>query len=112
MGVFIGLNIALLLIGGLILLGLAATVETEQTLPERLTRVMADPSSPLGDLFFQCLTPLPLLINFLVMIYFGLTRSQIALGMIATFGVLCALAIVFGGCFLTYICFNPSAIGY
>ena len=108
-GIFIGLNIALLLVGLLIYLGLIAAEETIRTLLERLDAVLLDTvfrtTLVLMGSVIQCLTALPLLINLGVMIIFTLTRPWIALGMVAVLGALFLLAFIFG-CVLSMIYFS------
>ena len=72
--------------------------------------VMSSPdgsSTPLSNVYpilSLILGTLPLLINIGLIIYFALTRSQIALGMLAGFGIALLLTIILGVIF-TVACF-------
>jgi len=93
-GLFIGLNVVLT--GVIILLSyLASKVTTD------LNVDILDTVTALIGIVLYCL---PLLLNLGVMIYFGLTRYWIALGMLGTFAAL-LLLVVIAGVVLTIWCF-------
>ncbi len=93
-GLFIGLNVVLT--GVIILLSyLASKVTTD------LNVDILDTVTALIGIVLYCL---PLLLNLGVMIYFGLTRYWIALGMLGTFAALLLLTVI-AGVVLTIWCF-------
>src|SRR5262245_37394651 len=90
-GLLFGLNLVLFLFGWAALLLLGSSSVT-----------FPGSDSPLGDLYtsLACvLQLLPWLINFGLIIYFALTRSQIALGMVAGFGAALVIVICLGAIF-------------
>jgi len=69
--------------------------------------------TPASDIYtaLSCiLNLLPWVINFGLIIYFALTRSQIALGMVAGFGAALAIVICLGAIFMAY-CFYALGQG-
>jgi len=67
-------------------------------------------SSPLFTILSWGLTLLPWVINIALVIYFALTRSQIALGMVAGFGIALAIVICLGVIFTVW-CFAMLSAG-
>jgi hypothetical protein len=57
-------------------------------------------TSPMFSLLLWVITLLPWIVNIGFVIYFALTRSQIALGMVAGFGIALAIAICLGVIFM------------
>lgn len=68
-------------------------------------------SSPLFTIAGWIFALLPWAINIGLIIYFALTRSQIALGMVAGFGTALAIVICLGAIFMAY-CFYALGQGY
>jgi hypothetical protein len=93
-GLWFGLNIVMLLCGW----GAMAALSS-------LTSTMAnDTMWTVISTFTSILGFVPFIINIGVMIYFARTRSQIALGMLAGFGISLLLVVCLGVIFMTY-CF-------
>lgn len=86
-GVFLGLNVLLYL------LAILASFLTQTTTNDVKTIV-----------FLGCWYILPFLANIGVIIYFALTRSWIAMGMLGTFGGLILLSLVLS-CIASVVCF-------
>lgn len=93
-GVFLGLNFLLYVIGILVSMLLSASVPSEGR-------------DFISLITISFLNLLPFLINIGVLIYFALTRTWIALGMIATFGGLILLTVILG-IIATIICFTSG----
>jgi hypothetical protein len=94
------LNVVLCLLqlgAGALVAGLASTIEQGGGASETLISA-----------FSLVTSLLPWVINIGLMIYFALTRSQIALGMLAAFGAALVLVIV-AGVLLTTACFILAA---
>ncbi len=68
------------------------------------------PSSPLFSILSWALLLMPWVINIALVIYFALTRSQIALGMVAGFGIALAIVICLGVIFTVW-CFVALGSG-
>lgn len=68
------------------------------------------PSSPLFSILSWVLLLMPWVINIALVIYFALTRSQIALGMLAGFGIALAIVICLGVIFTVW-CFATLSSG-
>ncbi|HRQ33814.1 MAG TPA: hypothetical protein PLM89_11990, partial [Anaerolineales bacterium] len=68
------------------------------------------PSSPLFSILSWALLLMPWVINIALVIYFALTRSQIALGMLAGFGIALAIVICLGVIFTVW-CFATLSSG-
>ena len=66
------------------------------------------PSSPLFSILSWALLLLPWVINIGLIVFFALTRSQIALGMVAGFGIALAIVICLGLIFTVW-CFATLA---
>ena len=68
------------------------------------------PSSPLFSILSWVLLLMPWVINIALVVYFALTRSQIALGMVAGFGIALAIVICLGVLFTVW-CFATLSAG-
>ena len=68
------------------------------------------PSSPLFSILSWVILLLPWAINIGLIVYFALTRSQIALGMVAGFGIALAIVICLGVLFTVW-CFATLSAG-
>ena len=68
------------------------------------------PSSPLFSILSWVLLLMPWVINIALVVYFALTRSQIALGMVAGFGIALAIVICLGVIFTVW-CFATLSAG-
>ena len=77
----------------------------------QLSMMSADPSNSalrnIDSILFILLGVLPFIVNIGLIVYFAFTRSQIALGMLAGFGIVLALVILLG-IFLSITCFQTS----
>ncbi len=85
-----------------LLLGILSTAGTVSL--SSLVYNSSNASSALASALSIVLGLIPLMINIGLLIYFALTRSQIALGMLVAFGAALALVIVLGIIF-TVACF-------
>jgi len=92
-GVFFGLNVLLYLLAAL-----ASSLSQTITADFELFALMG------------CWYILPFLANVGAIIYFGLTRSWIALGMLGTFGALMLLSLILS-CIASIVCFVLFSIG-
>ncbi|GJQ51768.1 MAG: hypothetical protein HKUEN02_06150 [Anaerolineaceae bacterium] len=70
------------------------------------------PSSPLFSILSWALLLMPWVINIALVIYFALTRSQIALGMVAGFGIALAIVICLGVIFTVWCFVALSGSGF
>lgn len=99
-GLFLGFNVLLLLISSVVL-GLAAVPMSG----------LDEETGSIIILVLTCLTyVVPILANLGLLIYFTLTRTWIALGMLGTFAFLVLLGMVAGVIF-SIICFSALSSG-
>lgn len=97
-GLFFALNIALTLCQwGLIAVSLEFTVSGSDSV-----------SSALASIFYLVFTLAPWVVNIGLIVFFAFTRSQIALGMVAGFGIALAIVICLGLIFTAW-CFATLA---
>lgn len=95
-GLFFGLNIVLALCSW----GLTAAMFSVMYAPDGTNTMLADIYPTISCV----LGALPLIVNIGLIIYFAATRSQIALGMLAGFGIAFVIVICLGVIFMT-VCF-------
>lgn len=103
-GLFFGLNVILSLCGW----GLNAAMWSVMYTPEGTNTGLADIYPTISCI----LGALPLLINIGLIVYFAFTRSQIALGMLAGFGIALILVVCLGVIFTVWCFYALSSGGY
>ncbi len=103
-GLFFGLNILMSLCG----LGLSVGMTSMMYTPDGTTTALADVYPAVSCI----LGALPLLINIGLIVYFAFTRTQIALGMVAGFGIAFLLTLCLGLIFTAWCFYALSTSGY
>lgn len=102
--IFFGLNILM----GLCSWGLRAAMFGVTYTPDGTNTALAD----IVPVISCVLGALPLLINIGLIVYFAFTRSQVALGMLAGFGIALLITLCLGLIFTAYCFYALSAGGY